>query len=202
MRALALVLGLVSAEALIVEEAQTATIHVPGDYSTVYQALDAASSGDIVEVAPGTYDQLDTRPAWFGDQVSAVGFLKDGVTLKSSGGAGVTTLRLDSNSARPVILFGGAGDFQVEGFTFTGSLADLIGIAIQSPDDQTGSLHLLDCVIGDYGMGNTLTHEVAIDAYSADVHVQNCTIQNIDSPNAVAVYGIGGDHLFEDSLFE
>lgn len=31
------------------------TIHVPGDYSTIYQAIDAADNGDVIEIAAGTY---------------------------------------------------------------------------------------------------------------------------------------------------
>jgi len=31
------------------------TIHVPGDYSTIYQAIDAAVDGDVIEIAAGTY---------------------------------------------------------------------------------------------------------------------------------------------------
>jgi hypothetical protein len=182
--------------------AHAATIHVPGDYLTIYQALDAAVSGDIVEVAPGTYDQSDTRPVWAGDNVSSIGFLKDGVILRSSGGAGATTLRLDSSTARPVILFGGTGDFEVQGFTFTGSLADLIAIAIQAPDGESSSLLLKDCEIRDYGLGATLTHESAIDASNAAIHIQNCQISNIDSPAAIAAFLSGGSLVLEDSSFE
>src|SRR5688572_1847967 len=169
MRPIATLLG--CAAILLAQDARAATIHVPADYTTIYEALDAAASGDVVEVAPGTYDQFDTRPAWFGDNVSSVGFLKDSVILKSSGGAGVTTLRLDSNTARPVVLFGSAGLFHVEGFTIRGSLPDLIGIAIQTPDDQFGTLNLIDCVIRDYGMSDPVTHELAIDVYNVDTQL-------------------------------
>jgi hypothetical protein len=79
MRLINLVLSCIGGAIFCVDEAHSATIHVPADYSTIYAALDAASSGDIVEVAPGTYDQFDTRPSWwYGGNVSAVGFLKDG----------------------------------------------------------------------------------------------------------------------------
>src|SRR6187431_985162 len=119
MRAIAILLACVGGEALV-EEACAATIHVPADYSTIYAALDAAASGDVVEVAPGTYDQFDTRPAWDGDNVSAIGFLKSGVVLRSFAGSANTTLRLDQTIGAPAVLFGTGQNCEVEGFTFTG----------------------------------------------------------------------------------
>jgi hypothetical protein len=200
MGAIVSILG--SVVCLFVGIASAATIHVPADYSTIYEALDAAASGDIVEVAPGTYDQFDTRPVWFGDNVSSIGFLKSGVTLRSSGGSDGTILRMDAARARPVILFGGGGEFQAQGFTLTGSLADLIAIAVESSDKEQGSLLLQDCVIRDYGLGATLTHEYAIDAYNASLHIQDCRFSNLDSPAAIAVFLYGGHHVVEDCFFE
>lgn len=37
--------------------AQGATIHVPADYSTIQAAINAASNGDTIVVAPGTYQE-------------------------------------------------------------------------------------------------------------------------------------------------
>ena len=49
----------------------SATIHVPGDYTTIQGAIDAAVNGDTVLVAPGTYVENVT--------------MKDGVDLIGSG---------------------------------------------------------------------------------------------------------------------
>ena len=55
MRPIVRTLGCAGAALFLAAEAHSATIHVPADYATIYQALDAAVSGDIVEVAPGIY---------------------------------------------------------------------------------------------------------------------------------------------------
>jgi len=51
--------------------ADAATIHVPADYGTIQEAIDAAVGGDTVLVAPGTY-------------VENIDFLGKAITLKSS----------------------------------------------------------------------------------------------------------------------
>ena len=35
------------------------TIDVPGDFPTIQEAIEAASDGDIVEIAPGTFHEHD-----------------------------------------------------------------------------------------------------------------------------------------------
>jgi hypothetical protein len=201
MRRIVQILGFAGGALFFAAQARAATIHVPADYLTIYEALDAAQSGDVVEVAPGTYDQFDTRPAWFGDNVSAVGFLKDGVTLRSSAGPAATTLRLDSNTARPVILMGDSGELNISGFTFTGSLPDLIAIAVQPLEGQTTSLNVHNCIIRDFGMGDVATHELAVDASNVEVHIQDCSIESIDSPGFPTVYCTDG-LLVEDTSFK
>ncbi|MFH2001186.1 MAG: hypothetical protein ABIK28_16005, partial [Planctomycetota bacterium] len=87
--------------------AQSGTIYVPGDYASIQDALNAASSGDTVLVAPGTY-------------VEAVVFPDRSVTLKSMEGPEITVI--DENSwpsdRHPVVKFMNltAPDVVLDGF--------------------------------------------------------------------------------------
>jgi hypothetical protein len=66
------------------------TIHVPADQPTIQSAINAASSGDTVLVAPGTYKEN-------------INFSGKAITLKSSGGARVTII--DGGGVAPVLTF-------------------------------------------------------------------------------------------------
>jgi polygalacturonase len=55
------------------------TIHVPADQPTIQSGINAASNGDTVLVAPGTYKEN-------------INFSGKAITLKSSGGARVTII--------------------------------------------------------------------------------------------------------------
>jgi serine protease len=90
-----------------------ATIHVPGDYPTIQQALDASVAGDMVLVDPGTYgENLD--------------FHGKNVLLAGTGGAGVTILDAPGGTG---VLLGPGGIFQ--GFTVTGAVNSFgAGIAV------------------------------------------------------------------------
>lgn len=80
------------------------TLQVPGDFLTIQAAIDAAVSGDVVVVAPGTYfENID--------------FLGKSVTVTSSGGPATTTI--DGGATSSVALFNsGEGLASVlQGFT-------------------------------------------------------------------------------------
>ena len=94
--------------------------HYVSSGQSIQAAIDAAESGDVVEVAPGTYTgpgRTDTVPA-------LVDFKGKALHLRSSGGASTTTI--DGTGYYHVVqcvCSAGAGTV-LEGFTITGGNAD------------------------------------------------------------------------------
>jgi hypothetical protein len=66
------------------------TIHVPGDYGKIQEAIDAAAHGDTVLVAPGTYTEN-------------IDFKGKEITVESTSGPEMT--RIDGNQAGSVVTF-------------------------------------------------------------------------------------------------
>lgn len=88
--------------------ARGATIGVPADHSTIQGAIDAAATGDIIVVAPGTY-------------LESIDFLGKGITLRSSGGPLATIIDGSASGGSVVQCVSGEGpDTILEGFTITG----------------------------------------------------------------------------------
>lgn len=113
-------------------DATAGQLSVPADFPTIQQAIGAASDGDVVLVAPGTY-------------VENLNFLGKSISVVSSGGAAVTTV--DGNGAGGVIQFS-SGENEatlLEGFTLTnGNAPDGGGIFCLN-----SSPRIVSCVISD-----------------------------------------------------
>ena len=93
------------------------TIHVPQDQPTIQAAIKAASNGDIVLVADGTYHEN-------------INFLGKAITVKSVDGASKTTI--DGGGTNTVVTFSsseGAGSI-LEGFTVTNGYNEYSGSGI------------------------------------------------------------------------
>lgn len=88
--------------ALLAFDASAATINVPSQYKSIQEAIDHASPGDTVLVAPGNYA---------GDLK-----LKEKVILRGSGASKTTITGTGASS-----VVEGASDAVIEGFTITGS---------------------------------------------------------------------------------
>jgi len=87
------------------------TIYVPGDYSTIQAAIDAATAGDTVQVAAGTYIENIT--------------LKDGVQVLGAG-ADVTTINGDRSGIVVTVHYLGSAT-KLDGFTITNGKTDYDG---------------------------------------------------------------------------
>jgi parallel beta-helix repeat protein len=95
--------------------AQATVINVPADFPTIQQGLDAATSGDEVRVAPGTYvENLIFNAA------------HNGVALVADGGSAVTTI--DGNGVGIVVSFSNVSPTtRIEGFTITHGGGGVLG---------------------------------------------------------------------------
>lgn len=90
-----------------------------GDAPTIQAAFDAASPGDVIELAPGTYIDSHTRTIQ-GHSVpqttTSVAFFSPGVSITSSGGPAVTII--DGQNDRHGLFAVDAGAVSVSGITF------------------------------------------------------------------------------------
>lgn len=111
--------------------ASPATIRVPGNFSTIQAAINAASNGDVVEVAPGTYT---------GDGNRNIDFQGKAITVRSADGPGTTTI--DCAGRRGVYFHSGEGSGSIlQGFTITGGLVQGSDIPADSVRWSSSSTH-------------------------------------------------------------
>jgi hypothetical protein len=90
------------------------TIDVPGDFPTIQAAIDAAATGDVVLVAPGTY-------------VESIDFLGKAIEVRSSSGPEVTVIDGTGAAVSVVSAVSGEGDDTLlDGFTITNGEAGTI----------------------------------------------------------------------------
>jgi hypothetical protein len=173
-------LGLVTAAAVLAGT----TIHVPGDYATVQEAIDAAAPGDTIMVAAGEYDAFVLKG-------------KSNLTIIGAQGATVTTANLIT--ALPVVgnawVMAAVYDSQninIKGVNFDGTGVSgnrvFVGIAYVDSTGTITDLTVENIIATDLGAG------VAIigDASTPAVEVTGATISNNDDSG---IYVCGGSTL-------
>jgi hypothetical protein len=90
------------------------TLHVPGEYATIQDAINASLHGDEIIVAPGVYHEAINL---FGKRVALIGSHGAAETVIDAGGNG-SVLRADSGE--------GEGT-RIQGFTLTGGTGTMVG---------------------------------------------------------------------------
>ena len=157
-----------------------ATLTVPSPlYPTIQSAINSASDGDTVLVAPGTYEET-------------IDFLGKEITVESSGGASVTTI--DASQLDTVVYFwnGETEESILDGFTLTGGIGyfepwyeQRIGgaIFIYQSYPTIRNCTLVNNSTDSYG-GAVYTDFAHIDTVS----FENCTFANNQSPRGGAIF--------------
>jgi hypothetical protein len=138
------------------------SFHVPSEAATIQQAIDAASDGMTIIVAPGTYNE-------------AIDFLGKAVHLRSAEGAEVTTIDATGLNASVVTCISGEGPGTVlEGFTITGGTGtywpkgDTIGGGMYN---EGASPTVIGCVFS----GNTADAGGGMVNFNSSPTVIDCT---------------------------
>ncbi len=148
-------------------------LSVPGEYASVAAAITAASSGDVITVAAGTYSEN-------------IDFGGRDITIKSVSGAGSTTLQGDG-SDNPVITFAGGESSSaiLDGFTINNqkhSSTNAFGIKISNCSAPTIKNSLIQ--------GNiTTTSGSAVFIDGGGGTIENTTIGGSGTGNTASQHG-------------
>ena len=148
------------------------TINVPGNYSTIQGAINAANNGDTVLVAPGTY-------------VEKINFNSKAITVTSSGGPSVTII--DGGANGSVVTFSGGEtlDTKLSGFTIRNGFYNGPG----------GGIYIFGAspsITGNIITGNHADYGVGIAVFDGSPLIRANTITANDQKGITASGGGGG----------
>ncbi len=151
---------------------QAGTINVPDDYETLQDAVDSASSGDVIMVDPGVYTGT-------GDYV--VDLRGKALTLQATGAVADTVIHGEGERRCLYCRENGVDELTVRGFTITGGAATS---GAGCPIVDSSFVLIEDCVI----QGNAASDSGGgVYIESAAPTLRNCTIKN----NSAEAHGGG-----------
>ena len=140
--------------AILAGPSRAAILLVPSQHPTLQAAIDAATDGDEIRVAPGRYAET-------------IDFRGKDVTVRSEAGAELTTLDAEGAGSPVVFQSGETALAVLEGFTLTGGTGTPVGVPIFGGGMliSSASPTIVDCVIegnrADFGGGVACTNEAA-----------------------------------------
>ncbi|MBN1824965.1 MAG: right-handed parallel beta-helix repeat-containing protein [Candidatus Eisenbacteria bacterium] len=143
--------------------AHAGTITVPGDYTLLQEAVEAAVSGDTVLLSAGVYDSLFYPPVV--DTTQCVVYMKSGVSLLGEPGA-----IIDGDSLGRGIFCDGVTGVRIEGLTVRKAFAEMYGSGIFA--DDGAEVIVEDCVITDNHDGGVIVMD------GSDVDFFDCEIND------------------------
>jgi parallel beta-helix repeat protein len=176
--------------ALAVSPALAIVIHVPGDYPTIQQGINAAASGDIVLVASGHYLEEIT--------------LKAGVTVQGAGEE-LSVIDGGGNSGDVVRAIGNAiqNDAKLKGFTVTGAIngggmpggAGLFCNSGASPEIANNRFEGNDFGIATWNGSNPQIHNNVVEHntfFGIDISSNPTVVNNTIAFNVIGIDDGGG----------
>ncbi|NQV41801.1 MAG: T9SS type A sorting domain-containing protein [Candidatus Marinimicrobia bacterium] len=167
-----------------------ATIHVPGDRTSIQSGLNSANPGDTVMVASGTYYENIIWP-----QTQSIKLL----------GSGADSCIIDGNHANAVMRFFGTlySTTVVDGFTLTNGKNEVWdgygggGISVEGNADVSFSNLIIRGNSSGRGNGG------GVSIYNGSPHFLNVQIINNTAPNhGGGIYCREGNPVFENVLIE
>jgi len=164
---------------------ESSTIYVPDDYSTIQEAVDAASSGDTIIVRDGTYTEN-------------VAVNKDHLTISSENGAEVTVVQTANPNDH--VFWLEADNVEISGFTVKGGREGILlrGRYCTISDNNINSNKRGICISSPvYNYATITNNKLSNNEYGiyVDATQESIITENTISSNIYGIYLDGGGYL-------